>query len=98
MAKTFLLVSFSAPACGCVAFLAGLAVVAFGSSAQAQFGVPGGIPPFTMPEAAAGAITADCYYEWKGRGGRTVSMSGSGGPHATQKTRGQEVVASTSHS
>jgi hypothetical protein len=71
MAKTFLLVSFSAPACGCVAFLAGLAVVAFGSSAQAQFGVPGAIPPFTMPEAAAGAITADCYYEWKGRGGRT---------------------------
>jgi hypothetical protein len=71
MAKTFLLVSFSAPACGCVAFFAGLAVVAFGSSAQAQFGVPGAIPPFTMPEAAAGAITADCYYEWKGRGGRT---------------------------
>ncbi|MFZ0208510.1 MAG: hypothetical protein WAL59_20800 [Roseiarcus sp.] len=70
MAKTFLLVSFSAPACGSVAFLAGLAVVAFGSSAKAQFGVPGGVPPFTMPEAAAGAITADCYYEWKGRGGR----------------------------
>jgi hypothetical protein len=65
MAKTFLLVSFFAPTRGCVAFLAGLAVVASGSSAQAQFGVP-----FTMPEAAAGAITADCYYEWKGRGGR----------------------------
>jgi hypothetical protein len=71
MAKTFLLVSFCAPACACVAFLAAMAVVAFASSAQAQFGVPGAIPPFTMPEAAAGAITADCYYEWKGRGGRT---------------------------
>jgi hypothetical protein len=71
MAKTFLLVSFSASACGYVAFLGALAVVAYGSSAQAQFGVPGAIPPFTMPEAAAGAITADCYYEWKGRGGRT---------------------------
>ena len=69
MAKTFVLVTFCAPACGCIAFLAGLAVVAFGSSAQAQFGVPGGIPPFTIPEAAAGAITADCYYQWKGRGG-----------------------------
>ena len=49
MAKTFVLVRFCAPACGCIAFLAGLAVVAFGSSAQAQFGVPGGIAPFTMP-------------------------------------------------
>jgi hypothetical protein len=68
MVKKFPIVRFSAPACGCLAFLA---IVAFGSSAQAQFGVPGGIPPFTMPEAAAGAITADCYYEWKGRGGRT---------------------------
>ena len=66
----FLLVSFSAPTRGCVAFLAGLAAMASGSSAQAQFGVPGGIAPFTMPGAAAGAITADCFYEWKGRGGR----------------------------
>jgi hypothetical protein len=80
VAKTFLLVSFSAPTCGCVAFLAGLAVVAFGSSAQAQFGVPGAIPPFTMPEAAAGAITADCYYEWKGRGGRTYQCPAAPAP------------------
>ena len=28
-------------------------------------------PAVHDPEAAAGAITADCYYQWKGRGGGT---------------------------
>ena len=84
MAKTFLLVSFSAPACGCVAFLAGLAVVAFGSSARAQFGIPG-IAPFTVPEAAAGAITADCFYEWKGRGGRVYQCPAPVAPARPEK-------------
>src|SRR5271154_2196835 len=68
MVKTSLLVTFCAHACRRVVFIAGFAVVGFGSSAQAQFGVPGGIAPFSNP-GAAGALAADCYYQWKGRGG-----------------------------
>ena len=87
MAKTFQLVSFSAPTCGCVAFLA---VVAFVSSAQAQFGVPGGIAPFTMPGAAAGAITSDCFYEWKGRGGRVYQCPAPVAPARPEKPRAKK--------
>jgi hypothetical protein len=52
------------------AFLAGLTVLALGSEAQAQFGVPGGIAPYTINDpAAAAAGTANCYWESRGRGG-----------------------------
>src|ERR1700678_4215963 len=52
------------------AFLAGLTVLALGSGAQAQFGVPGGIAPYALNDpAAAPAGTANCYWESRGRGG-----------------------------
>jgi hypothetical protein len=55
-------------------FLAGLAVLALGSRAEAQFGVPGGIAPYAInnPAAAAGGYgggRADCYWQSRGRGG-----------------------------
>jgi hypothetical protein len=57
------------------AFLAGVTVLAFGSGAQAQFGVPGGIAPYTINDPAAAASGAygagggSCYWESRGRGG-----------------------------
>jgi hypothetical protein len=55
-------------------FLAGLIVLLLGSAAQAQFGVPGGIAPYTIngPAAAAAGnsgIGGNCYWEAKGRSG-----------------------------
>jgi hypothetical protein len=47
-------------------------VLAFGSAAQAQFGVPGGIAPYAInsPAAAtAGGGGANCYWQPKGHGG-----------------------------
>ena len=75
MAKTFRLVTFRAPARRCVGVLAALAVAAFVSSAQAQFGVPGGIAPYTINDPAAAAAggygggVASCYWAPRGRGG-----------------------------
>jgi hypothetical protein len=57
------------------AFLAGLTVLALGSGAQAQFGVPGGIAPYTINDPAAAAAggygggSASCYWQSRGRGG-----------------------------
>ena len=54
------------------AFLAGLTVLALGSGAQAQFGVPGGIAPYAINDPAAAASgTANCYWQPRGRGGET---------------------------
>jgi hypothetical protein len=57
------------------AFIAGMAVLALGSTAQAQFGIPGGIAPYTINDPAAAAAGrgggwgANCYWQPRGRGG-----------------------------
>jgi hypothetical protein len=51
-------------------FLACLTVLALDSAAKAQFGVPGGIAPYTINDpAAAAAGAANCYWQPRGRGG-----------------------------
>jgi hypothetical protein len=54
-------------------FLAGFTVLALGSGAQAQFGIPGGIAPYSINAPAAAAAGRDgganCYWQSRGRGG-----------------------------
>ena len=63
------------------AFLAGMAVLALGSTAHAQFGIPGGIAPYAInaPAAAAaggdGGAAGNCYWQSRGRGGGETECS-----------------------